>query len=482
MKLSMWMIVNRLQVLEPELSLHDGEKAEIKGVRFYAAENYALVYADGTDVVCKYKDEYFRLHDMEREIAFGLILDVFDYYENWLEKAQQLAGRMRFQELIDSCYPMFGNPVLFLDANYKVMAMSRQYGPEDVDAEWKYLCQNGFSSVQAVHALQERKRKVLVSSPSASASVNHQRLDETGCMNYSYNLLNDSEMCGSLVLMEKSRPVNEGDYVILKMMAELLIPYITKMNFTNQYVWGNSVFSRLLSGENVEDDILAMQLQYYEWEKDDLYKVFILEYRNEEGEMMYRLLRSSLVQNVPFCVAEIHEKEIVFLLNCTKQNEKEVGRRIEDILHRNQVNSYCSQHLTGIERISVLYHQAGEARERAVRTENRFFYMFSEIAADYILKAADAESKYCAVYEPIRELWESGDEKDRELLETLRRYLRCNQSPAETSRQLFVAKNTLNYRIRRLEERLGLVLNDPDQCFYYLLSLEVLRVLGAENE
>ena len=197
---------------------------------------------------------------------------------------------------------------------------------------------------------------------------------------------------------------------------------------------------------------------------------------------MYRLLRSSLVQNVPFCVAEIHEKEIVFLLNCTKQNEKEVGRRIEDILHRNQVNSYCSQHLTGIERISVLYHQAGEAREHAVRTENRFFYMFSEIAADYILRAADAESKYCAVYEPIRELWESGDEKDRELLETLRRYLRCNQSPAETSRQLFVAKNTLNYRIRRLEERLGLVLNDPDQCFYYLLSLEILRVFRAENE
>ena len=44
--------------------------------------------------------------------------------------------------------------------------------------------------------------------------MNHQRLDETGCMNYSYNLLNDSEMCGSLVLMEKSRPVNEGDYVV----------------------------------------------------------------------------------------------------------------------------------------------------------------------------------------------------------------------------------------------------------------------------
>lgn len=147
-----------------------------------------------------------------------------------------------------------------------------------------------------------------------------------------------------------------------------------------------------------------------------------------------------------------------------------------------QVNSYCSQHLTGIERISALYQQAGEAREHAVRTENRYFYMFSEIAADYILKAADAESKYYAVYEPIRELWESGDEKDRELLETLRRYLRCNQSPAETSRQLFVAKNTLNYRIRRLEERLGLVLNDPEQCFYYLLSLEILRVFRAENE
>lgn len=49
MKLSMWMIVNRLQILESELSLYDGEKAETKGVRFYAAENYALVYVDETD-------------------------------------------------------------------------------------------------------------------------------------------------------------------------------------------------------------------------------------------------------------------------------------------------------------------------------------------------------------------------------------------------------------------------------------------------
>ena len=73
--------------------------------------------------------------------------------------------------------------------------------------------------------------------------------------------MSDGEICGSLVIMEKSRPVNDGDYTVLKRMAELLIPYITKMNFTNQYVWGSSVFSRLLSGETVDNDILSMQLQ-----------------------------------------------------------------------------------------------------------------------------------------------------------------------------------------------------------------------------
>mgnify|MGYP004498929089 CR=1 FL=1 len=138
-----------------------------------------------------------------------------------------------------------------------------------------------------------------------------------------------------------------------------------------------------------------------------------------------------------------------------------------------------------VNRLQVLEPELGlHDGEKAEIKGVRFYAAenYALVAADYILKAADAESKYYAVYEPIRELWESGDEKDRELLETLRRYLRCNQSPAETSRQLFVAKNTLNYRIRRLEERLGLVLNDPNQCFYYLLSLEILRVFRAENE
>lgn len=478
LKLSMWMIANRLQVLEPELHLNEKEKQEIRGVRPYAAEGYALVTVEGSSTICRYKDEYFIIPGIEKEVVFGLLLDVFDFYSSWEEKIRYLAGKMRFQEIIDSCYSVFYNPLLLLDANYKVMGMSKQFSENSVDSEWKYLCSNGFSSVQAVHVLQEKRRQAIFNSAISENTIHCQKLNENGCMNHSCKIRWEQEICGSLVLMEKKRSINEGDYIVLRLLADILAPYIGKMNFTAQYSWGNSVFSKLLSGEVVEEEVLDMQLQYYEWKRKDLYQVFLLVYKDcTEGDMMYRLLRSSLVQSVPFSVVEIHNREIVLLLNCNRQDPKEILERIENILYRNKVNCFASQPALGIEYISFLYHQAGATKKFAHQKEDKYYYDFCEVASGYILREVNNERKRLAFYPPIRFFWENGDKKDREALETLNVYLRNNQSPAETSRQLFIAKNTLNYRLKRLEEKLGLQMNDPEQCLYYLITLETLQAL-----
>lgn len=478
LKLSMWMIANRLQVLEPELHLNEKEKQEIRGVRPYAAEEYALVITEGNRTICRYKEEYFIIPDIEKEVVFGLLLDVFDFYNSWEERIRYLAGKLKFQEVIDSCYSIFYNPLLFLDANYKVMGMSKQFSKDSVDSEWKYLYSNGFSSVQAVHVLQEKRRQEIFHYAVSENKIQCQKLTEDGCMNYSCKVWWKQEICGSLVLMEKNRPINEGDYIILRLLANILAPYVGKMNFIAQYSWGNSVFSKLLSGETVEEDVLDMQLQYYEWEKYDLYQVFLLKYREStEGDMMYRLLRSSLIQRIPFCVVEIHNQEIVLLLDCSRQNLKEILKKIEDILHRNQVNCFASQPASGIEHISFLYHQADTTQKIVQQKEKKYYYDFCEVASGYILREVNNERKRLALYPPIRYFWENGDKKDREALKTLNIYLRNNQSPAETSRQLFIAKNTLNYRLKRLEEKLQLQMNDPEQCLYYLITLETLQAL-----
>ena len=480
MYLNMWMIVNRLWVLEPEIHLKSGRPREIRGIRSYAAENYASLTMRENDVICHYKDEYFILPDIERDVAYGLLLDVFDYYDNLLEQLQAAVKQMQYQRAVDLCHPALSNPLLLLDVNYKVMAMSSQYGAEEVDAEWRYLLANGYSSVQAVHVLQQKRGDSGILPGEQEHKFEHQRLEPKGCMNYSCRLRAQGELCGFLVAMEKTRPINSGDYEFLLLLADILAPQIQKTNFKNLYRWGSSVFSKLLGGQEVSGEELQMQLQYYDWQEADAYQVMVLKYRSEaEGTMMYRLLRSSLIQNIPLCVAEIHEDRIVLLLNVDRSDTDKANKIIEEISVRNGVDDYVSLSVPGIRRIEYLYQQCLFFLRMEKVSHGQYAHLFSLQAAAFLLTETDNNRKYFAVYPPIRRMWENRDEKDREALDTLRVYLKNHLSPAETSRQLFIAKNTLNYRLTRLKERLQLDFKDAQLCFYYLLSLEFL--LAAER-
>ncbi|HXE45837.1 MAG TPA: helix-turn-helix domain-containing protein [Conexibacter sp.] len=73
------------------------------------------------------------------------------------------------------------------------------------------------------------------------------------------------------------------------------------------------------------------------------------------------------------------------------------------------------------------------------------------------------------VFEPLARAGEGAD-----LVHTLRTLVRCGFDRAETSRALHVHRNTLGYRIHRIEQLAGLDLNQPRDatCVYLALTAE----------
>jgi purine catabolism regulator len=67
---------------------------------------------------------------------------------------------------------------------------------------------------------------------------------------------------------------------------------------------------------------------------------------------------------------------------------------------------------------------------------------------------------------------------ERELLHSLRAYLACGRNAKAAARKLQVHRNTLQYRLRRIETLLDRSLDDPDVLF--LLEL-ACRILDAQE-
>ncbi|HKY78312.1 MAG TPA: GAF domain-containing protein [Acidimicrobiia bacterium] len=78
----------------------------------------------------------------------------------------------------------------------------------------------------------------------------------------------------------------------------------------------------------------------------------------------------------------------------------------------------------------------------------------------------------------LQPLYAYDSRRDTTLVETLRVFLGCGFSVAATAEALIVHPNTISYRLRRIEELLGINCHDPETLLQFQFAFLIERVLG----
>lgn len=73
-------------------------------------------------------------------------------------------------------------------------------------------------------------------------------------------------------------------------------------------------------------------------------------------------------------------------------------------------------------------------------------------------------------------------ETGADLVRTLEVYLACGGSPSETARHLYVHRNTVKFRVTRIEELLGVDLNEGETVFRLQLALRIAHLLRGPSQ
>ena len=73
------------------------------------------------------------------------------------------------------------------------------------------------------------------------------------------------------------------------------------------------------------------------------------------------------------------------------------------------------------------------------------------------------------------------DNLDTETLSTINSFFENNLNVSETSRQLFIHRNTLVYRIEKLQKQTGLDIRNFDDALRFKISLMVINYLKYLN-
>jgi len=155
-----------------------------------------------------------------------------------------------------------------------------------------------------------------------------------------------------------------------------------------------------------------------------------------------------------------------------RAHSQTILRELDAIMGRFQFSCGVSRSFDGLEHIGRFRRQAEIALETGRRWQSESgVHYYRDLALRAMIDAAAEKLGQENCRHPALELLETHDrENDGEYLETLRVYALSSFSSQQTCKELHIHRNTLGYRLGRIEELMGIRLEDRDTRLHLALS------------
>lgn len=481
MRLSMWMIANQLTNFDLELDIENHASINLRSARRAYATDCVHVYQVKNDVICAGGDNRIRIKDIDVEYAFEIVQSIFDTYDDWNYVIQESASQNNFQRVIDFSWHVFHNPIVLLNEDFKALAMTSTADLKEVDQEWEYLKENGYSSFQAIRNItadsiwqQKRNRK--------DAQYYHgpNKKEITNCL--SISVVHNHTRYGRINVLEKNRSLNEGDCQLLDHLAKTIAPYLFSYYTASSASGGWNIFLDLLSGHRIHQQAFDNHMLYKQWDKNDTYVVLAIDFQNDSRIM--HTCQQQLNSYVSSTEILIFKQSVVAIVNKTRSNYAEEEKRLESMAVKSGKKLGISLPSTGLVQLKYYYQQACAAIEYGQLDEPgsivSSFYKYGLLWLMETPAGADFR-QLCACHpDAVRMAKAHNQDLDENQLHTIYAYLKNECSPQKTSQEMYVHKNTLLYRLNKIMSNLEYPLHDKYDRDYMYYSITLINLYNRK--
>lgn len=216
--------------------------------------------------------------------------------------------------------------------------------------------------------------------------------------------------------------------------------------------------------------------------------IFLIEARGEKDGMVMELLKGMFSVQTGDYVTAVDENNVILIKSMDADAS---GKELESIAET-IVDMVSAEAMTSV-RVSLgtLVHELKDVsksyKEAKMAMEvGKIFYAEKSVAAYHSLGIGrliyQLPVNLCKIF--IEEIFGDNvpEELDDETLNTLNRFFENNLNVSETARQLYVHRNTLVYRIERIQESTGLNLRNFDDALTFKIALMVTNYVKYLND
>lgn len=211
--------------------------------------------------------------------------------------------------------------------------------------------------------------------------------------------------------------------------------------------------------------------------------VFIVETNREKEGNELEKIRSLFGGKSKDFVTAVDEKNIIVVKELTEnETEEDMQKTAEVIINLFHSDTDCSVHIAygtivkELKEVSRSYKEARMALDVGkIFFEDKDIIAYSQLGIGRLIYQLPIP--LCKMF--IKEIFDgkSPDEYDEELLTTINKFFENSLNVSETSRQLYIHRNTLVYRLDKLQKSTGLDLRVFEDAITFKIALMVVKYM-----
>ena len=364
-----------------------------------------------------------------------------------------------------------GNTVVLLDRGYKVLASSSIYPVED--KIWAQNISQGYCSyefISAVNALDSIKQAPNTPEPVVVTCY------ASPMKKLSSKIFCGGRMIGFVVMLEEENPLNAAHFELLPQVGAAAGDYISR--YAPYLLPDSTHYQRLLYDLLIgaPPDTLAPSIEKLRF-PSSMSALRLVQTRDQGPKLLKEQIAEKLKALMPGTQLTFHENGIAALITPKSPSGLSDEQRalLVDFADAEHLRIGVSNVFTGIENFARHYAQARHALDLSVHLKDGDSvcsyadYAFYDLL-DNAKKAGDL-GFFC--HPALAQLRAYDTQNNTELLRTLDVYLANDCSIKQSSARLFIHRNSLAYRLRRIFDLTRLDLSDSNTRFLLGMSFAI---------
>jgi hypothetical protein len=484
----MWIILHELNELGAAGTIIEGKRV-IRGVRLRsslteASTDYVYIYeskgtASGDDeTILSHGSDIICVPNAQIEDIFNRVLSIFEKYLEWSDRIDEaLLSISPFQPILDIAHEMIPDPMFFGQRNLHILAITHGYTKEELFEEWDDMKAYSAMPMRMVERLNKYGFHVRYPEeidPAVMPAIPEYKVPYYFTIRTNCSLR--GQIWGHLYCYHMLPELNPCTLQLLRYVADIFEKLLNKSQYIiDEQTRRFTPLAELIEGNAADEESLKALRRQLAWDTDTslvLYKVVSLD--PNHYAMIFEWLCNSIIEKLPNAAVFFYRNAVIAV--AASKDADLLLSGIKTVISMYAVGEYhcgVSFPFTGIRNIDSGYEQASFAIELSEGIES--VHYFQNCFYSGMTKAFKSHTHWRSwVLPALFDLIKNDKEYNTEYYKTLY-YLLINQNRyADTAKALFIHRNTLAYRLDKLQTVLNVDLRNESVLAYLRFCYSLL--------